>query len=123
METYNLELVRGNTKTYEIQFQKDGSPIDITGWTVFFTVKSVYDLPDTLPDAGAILKKDITSHSDPENGKTLISLSYQETATLKAGQTMLYDITVKDDSGKIYTVVLGNLVVTEKVTQRTEPTP
>lgn len=45
-----------------------GVAIDITGSTVYFTVKRIIDQDET--DADAVIKKDITVHSDPLNGLT-----------------------------------------------------
>ena len=39
-----LLIYKKSTKTYEIQFKKDGGVVDITGWTIYFTVKSLWKI-------------------------------------------------------------------------------
>ena len=74
----DLTIPKNTTKSYEIQIQQNGVPIDITGWIVFFTVKErMIDGDDK-----AIIKKTITSHTDPTQGKTIISLTAATAARL-----------------------------------------
>lgn len=70
-----------STTTYSIALV----PVDITGYTFLFTVKS--KISDS--DANAIIKKEITSHSDPTNGVTEIVLV--ETDTQDLSGVYLYD--------------------------------
>ena len=58
-------------------FTKNSLPVDLTGKTVLFTIKKRSDI--SINDDNAILKKDITSHIDPEKGITLISLTPDDT--------------------------------------------
>ena len=69
-----------------------GSPLDITGHTFLFTVKN--KLNDS--DDNAIIKKVITSHSDPTNGITEITLEPADTND-KAGN-YFYDYQWLDTS-------------------------
>ena len=50
-----LTIIWGNTKTYNLTITDGTNPIDITGATVFFTIKK--NLEDS--DDDAIIKKDI----------------------------------------------------------------
>ena len=77
-----------STTTYSIA----SVPIDITGYTFLFTVKS--KISDT--DASAIIKKTITSHSDPTNGVTQIALV--ESDTEDQSGSYLYDFQRLDTS-------------------------
>ena len=62
-----LKIKRGDTKTYTLYFvDEDEAPIDITGWTVFFTAKN----KPSDNDASAVISKTITSHSNPTAGET-----------------------------------------------------
>ncbi len=111
----DIEVTRGDDKRWSLLLtRRDSTPHNITGWTVFFTVKSAV----TDPDASAKIAKNITSHASPLNGLTLIDLSASDTASLPVG-TYYYDIQVKTDAGKIYTVQKGKFVIDYDVTIRT----
>ena len=66
----HLSVPKNTSKIYELQFTVDDLPLSIDGWTIYFTVKR--NLTDS--DDDAIIKKDITSHTDATNGKTQILL-------------------------------------------------
>ncbi len=76
------------TTTYSIA----AVPLDITGYTFLFTVKS--KASDT--DANAIIKKVLTTHSDPTNGVTEIPILEADTEDLSA--VYLYDYQRLDGS-------------------------
>ena len=88
-----LKVFRKTTKKYELQFKKEGIVEDITGWTIYFTVKE--KMEDT--DENAKISKKITSHSDPTNGKTLIELTVAN-LDLPLGN-YYYSIDFLDDEG------------------------
>ena len=98
----NLTVYRGDDKTINLTF-KDGSAvaIDITDWTVFFTVKE----DRAVPDAQADLQKVVTVHTDPDAGLSAITLDATDTDDLSGNY--FYDIQVRTDEGKIMTVLSG----------------
>ena len=110
----NLELVQSTTKIYEVQFKKDGTNLDITGWTIFFTAKD--KMTDT--DGEAVIKKTITVHTDAVNGKTTIELTASDTNVNP--KSYVFDIKYKDDCSpaNIGVIIQGKLTVTRIVTQR-----
>lgn len=109
-----LEMVRGDSKTYTLLFRDENDAcVDITGWTIFFTVKQ--NAGQTDDDAK--IKKDITVHTDPLNGQSAIELTPSDTANLLGGY--LYDIQYKDTTGKIQTIVEGIFSVSKDITRRT----
>ena len=108
----DLDIVRTTTKTFEISFTKDGLAQDITGWTIYFTVKK--DMKEIDDDAE--IQKDVTSHSDAINGKTLIELSSTDTA-LDAG-SYYYDIKYKDDDNNSGILFSGRIRFIQPVTRR-----
>lgn len=113
-----LTVIRGDTKTYNLTFKdSDGDPIDITGYTVFFTVKSKPD--NQLDDASALISKTIENHTDPTNGVTQIALSPDDT-NISSGN-YLYDIQIKDAAGGIHTPSMypDNFVIKADITRRT----
>lgn len=115
MATNNLSIIRGDDKYYNLTFTDGtGSAIDITNWTIYFTVKS--NLSDT-DDSNALIQKDVSSHTDPTNGKTRVHLTHGDTDLTKGDY--YYDIQVKKDNGDIITVVNGIFEVAYDVTRRT----
>jgi hypothetical protein len=113
MNQTNLFIKRGDTKTYTLYFEDDNDVrLDITGWTIFFTVKANVDDLDTA----AYIKKTITSHTNPTNGETQISLTSSDTSEVG---NYIYDIQYKSNIGTIKTVLEGYLSIAKDVTQRT----
>jgi len=109
-----LTIIRGDTTTYTVTLTDSaGDPIDITGYTFFMTVKKSKDDKDD----DAIITEDVTSHSDPTNGVTVITLS--STDTNVAPGIYYYDIQYKDTSDNIKTVLYGVFEVLVDYTRRT----
>lgn len=114
IQKYNLVGVRGDSWSRTINFKNQaGSPIDITGWEIFFTVKTA--LSDT--DTNAVLQKNITSHTDPLNGLSAISFTAAETNNVSGKYH--YDIQVKKSDGTIKTYLYGEITFLEDSTRRT----
>lgn len=107
----DIFIVRGDNHTITVTF----SDTDITGATVFFTVKSAIDA--AADDSAASITKDVTSHSDPTNGVTLISLSNSDT-NITPG-LYYYDIQLKTAGGSIVSVPPRRLEIISDVTRRT----
>lgn len=107
----NLTLFSNTTKAYELRFTRNGIPEDITGWTVYFTVKE----EENDADNDAVIKKDITSHTDPTNGITLIQLTTSDTD--REG-SFRYDIKFKDDEGNSDILLWGEISFVKPITQR-----
>ncbi len=110
----DLVIMKKTTKIYEVLFKDPDTGIkeNITDWTLYFTVK--LNMLDT--DANAKISKDITTHEDAVNGKTIIELSVIDT-DLDAG-IYYYDIKYKDDDDNIGILFSGRLKIAEPVTQR-----
>ncbi len=109
----NLVIYSQTTKTYEL-IVKDTEydrAKDITGWTIYFTCKE--NMIDA--DDNAKIKKDITSHSDPTNGKTLIELTITDTNLIGSYH---YDIKYKDDEGNTGILYRGRINFEKPVTTR-----
>jgi hypothetical protein len=114
IEQVCLQIKRGDTWSRTMYFQDaNGSPIDITGWTIFFTVKAK---ADDL-DAAAVILKTITVFSDPSAGEAEISLTSTDTAQTIA--SYLFDLQVKTNLGEIITVLEGIITITKDITIRT----
>lgn len=90
----DLTIYEGEDKAWNITISDSGgTPIDITGYSFLFVVKA--KASDEDPEA--IIKKIITSHPDPTNGVTQISVLEADTED-KHGK-YLYDLQMEDDSG------------------------
>lgn len=109
-----IEVYRGDHYIRTLTF-KDSSKdaIDITSYTVFFTVKT----NKTDSDDNALIKKTITSHTDATNGITTLTLTDSDT-DLAIG-THYYDIQIKDGSGNIITLTDGEFEIKQDITTRT----
>jgi len=108
-----LSVGRKTTNTYKMTFTTNGSVQDITGWTIFFTIKkNVSQL-----DSAALISKTITTHSDPTQGISLLVLSSSDT-DISSGN-YVYDIRFKDTSNNIYAISPDNFIVLDYITQRT----
>lgn len=109
----DLEIKRGDSKTYTIKFRdKDNNPVDISGWTVYFTVKE--NLGQT--DENAKIKKDVTVHSNPLNGETQIALTSTDTNLVG---NYIFDIQYKNMVNEIKTIVEGFITFAKDITRRT----
>lgn len=110
----SLNIFRGDDVTIKVTVKdSDGNAIDITGYTFWLTAKKQED--DT--DANAVMQKEVTSHTDEENGKTAIELSNSDTDV--DVESYYYDIQMKDDSDKITTLVKGTMNVKQDITSTT----
>lgn len=109
-------LFRGDSREYSLVFTDSaGTAIDISGWKVYFTLKK-----NALKnDDNAPLKKDVTDHEAPTEGKTKIVLAPSDTNTLQPGD-YVFDIQVKKPNGDVITVVKGELKLEADVTRRTD---
>jgi hypothetical protein len=77
----DLNIQRGNpysaTLTVTDTTVTPAVAYNLTGKTVFFTLKNLND--ESADDTAAVIKKDITSHTNPTGGITTLSLSTVET--------------------------------------------
>jgi len=95
-----LSIYEGEDKTWDVTLTDgSGDPIDITGYTFLFVVKS--KISDE--DDAAIIKKVITSHSDPTHGVTQIIIVEAETEDING--KYVYDFQMEDLAG-LRTVLL-----------------
>ncbi|NMD01492.1 MAG: BppU family phage baseplate upper protein [Bacteroidales bacterium] len=110
-----LRIKRGTiyTATLTITNSVTGLPYDITGKTVFFTVKKPGE-HNATDDSTYIIKKDLTTHSDPTSGNTTLSLT--ATDTLVNAGTYVWDCKV---SGTNLNTDSGICIIEDTVTKRT----
>lgn len=73
-----LEIQKGNICSVTLTFKdEDGDAYDLTDKTVFFTMKDLDDFE--TDDDDAIITKDISSHTDPTGGITILTLTATQT--------------------------------------------
>ena len=107
-------IYRGDNNSYTLSFKDStNSPIDITGWKIYFTMKQRLD----QLDSEACLRTDVTTHDDEINGLSSIHLSNGQTDLLIPG-IYFYDIQVKKADHTILTIVSGQIEVKADVTRR-----
>ena len=95
-----LKITRGDDKDIEVRF-----PFDLTGSTVYFTVKPDATVTEDDPDDdNAVIKAQESAHAhenaDPVNGVTVITLSAAVTAAAPVGEDYVYDLQLIDAGGK-----------------------
>jgi len=116
----NLDpLVRGDDWTIKLTLTSGGSPIDITGYTFYFTLKSDID----VADVSAELQVTATSGSpDAANGIVYIVVDNTDTYSLDP-RTYNYDVQQTDDVGNVTTILIGKVKVEKDVTRTTGTSP
>lgn len=108
-----LEIIRGDDTTISATItNQDDEAVNLTGATVFFTVKR----RKTDSDADALIAKEVTSHTTPASGQTDIELTNEDT-DIRPG-AYLYDLQVKDNEDRIISINYGTLRVKTDITRR-----
>jgi len=80
-----------------IEFSQDWVAVDITWYTVIFTVKEKSDILED--DTWAVIKITNTVHEDPTHWRTIITISKTDTADLLWDYK--YDIVLVDGDDKV----------------------
>ena len=108
-----LLFIRGDDVNRKLTFtDKNGDPINITGWTVSFTMKK----NTNDGDDDAIYKVDIVNHL-PETGSTNLSILKSVTKDWPIG-CWSYDIQIEKANGIVRTILLNSAEVIKDVTRR-----
>jgi hypothetical protein len=111
----DLTWTRGDSGRLDVSVkQADGTAYDITGATLFLTVKTAL----SVADASATIRKEVTAHDDAAAGESHFDLATTDNPT--AG-TFYYDVQLKTSDSKIYTLFGGLWKVLADVTARTAP--
>jgi hypothetical protein len=113
-----IKIIKRDSYSFPITFEEaDGTPLDITGYTIFFTVKTLANADN--PDTSAIIQKDITTHTHADAGESLIELTTTDTDQT-AGE-YLYDVQIKSPTGAITSCESGEFEIMQDITKRTVP--
>lgn len=114
MVSTSLSMIRGDSKTFNVHLRDGaGVDIDITDWTIFFTVKRAEKDTDTT----AVIKKDVTVHTDATHGQTSIMLTPSDTSSLPPVR-YVYDIQSKSDTNIVITLAKGVFTIEADITRR-----
>jgi hypothetical protein len=105
-------LVRGDDWTFKLTITSSGSPVDITGYSYWFTLKT----SDTDADPGALQTTTVAAGADALNGIIYVTAANADTIGITPG-TFYYDIQQVDDLGAITTLLLGKVKVVRDITQ------
>lgn len=109
-----MEVIRRDDCDFELTFKDvDGNVINLTGSTVFFTVKRHVDDDDD----DAVISKTITSFEDPTSGVALLQLS--KTDTDLPAKAYYFDVQLVDSGGKVSSSQAGRFIVSQDITVRT----
>ena len=106
----NLVINAGATfsQQFDLAQSDDSSPLNLTGFTIAGQIRK---------HAGSSNSVSFTASAmDALNGLILISLTPEETASLKTGRHV-YDIVITDSAGDKTRVVEGSVLVREGVTR------
>lgn len=113
----NFSMTRGDSSAYTLTFtQSNGSAYNITGWTITFTLKTSYDLPDSQKT----FQKIVSVHTDPTHGISTLSLAPADTQLLPS-RNYDYDIVVNTGTDT-YTILKGKFDLQYDVTWGTAGT-
>jgi hypothetical protein len=111
----DLTWTRGDSGRLDVTVKEsDGTAYDLTGCTLFLTVKNAL----TDADSAAVIRKEVTSHDDAEAGESHFDLLTTDNAT---AATRFYDVQLKTSDAKIYTLFGALWKVLSDVTTRTAP--
>jgi len=107
----NILIYRGDDEAFKLTFTDSaGSAVDITGYTVWMTVKT----NETDTDANAQIQKKVTSHTNASGGISQVDMTDDDT-DISIG-TYYYDIQIKDGSGLITTILKAKFIVEQDIT-------
>lgn len=112
----DITIIRGDTQTVGVTFtDSTGAAVNLTDCTVFFTVKNKCDIGKDSDDC-ALIRKTVTSHSDPTHGITSVPLT--STDTNLAEGDYYWDLQVKTLSNNISSTIKGIFKIVNDVTKR-----
>ena len=112
----NLVSFRGDDLGIKVSFEDmNDAPINITGWTIFLTIKKTRDDKDAV----AVVKMDESDIPNPTLGELLIVIPSSVTVNLKG--SYWYDIQIKKADNTIQTITHGSISFERDVTRRNVP--
>ena len=113
MNNVDLALVKSDSKTYTLTIKNDGVAVDISGWSLYFTVKNSFeDL-----DVNAIITKNVIFPANASSIAGIGYLSLTKTDTDVALGNYKYDMKLIDNSTSRQTFLRGkyNIIPTARL--------
>ena len=112
-------IYRGDTIIIEAAINQGGEPINITGYSIWFTAK-----PNIANNDGTsgVVQKTLVSGiavTDAPTGRIRITIAPADTAQISQTTTYECDVQVKSPSGEVTTAARGTMKVELDVTQST----
>ncbi len=114
--TGDISVTRGVDVAFSVTFKANDVAVDLTGYTVYFTVRKNQDVTD-LTDSEAIISQEYTSIANPATGIVTISLSKTELKQ-NVGE-YFYGIDFKNGSGAVTKGFEGKFNITYNSANRT----
>ena len=112
----DLTWTRGDSGRLDVVVkQADGTAYNLTGATLFLTVKTAL----SVADASATISKTVTTHDDAAAGESHFDITGGATPDNLTAGTYYYDVQLKDSTAKVYTLFGGQWRVLGDVTLRT----
>jgi len=110
----NYNVKRGDTLKFRFTFTytDTGLPVNISAWTIWFTLKK----NENDPDSSAIVQKQFKSFTDPTNGITSITAATSSETYGLLGK-YFYDVQYKDGSGDVRTPDSGTIIFERDITR------
>lgn len=117
--SFSFARKRGDTISIALTISRNGSAIDLTGATIWFTAKEAVE----DADVDAVFQKttaDGITIDDAPNGRATVVIEPADTAALGDDPvTLLCDVQVEEADGTTSTVAEGVLRITPDVTRAT----
>jgi hypothetical protein len=107
-------LVRGDDWTIKLVITSNGTPVNITGYSFWFTLKADID----TADPGNLQVTASSTGSNATSGILYINVSSTLTGNL-IPQTYNYDIQQIDTGNKVQTLLIGKVKVVKDITRST----
>jgi hypothetical protein len=114
--TGDISVTRGVDVAFSVTFKANDVAVDLTGYTVYFTVRKNQDVTDA-DDSEAIISQEYTSIANPATGIVTISLSKTELKQ-NVGE-YFYGIDFKNGSGAVTKGFEGKFNITYNSANRT----
>jgi len=108
------DFYRGDTLKYNLVItDKDSNPVDLTGSTIWLTMKS----DPSVDDTSAEIQQSVSTHTDASNGKTTVVVPNTTTDTLTPSSTLYYDFQWVTPSDEVTTIMSGKVKVLRDITR------
>ena len=109
----DLILKRGDSYTFQLAFRDQNDfPLNISGATVYFTMKSKIGLSDNEAE----MQIETATHIDEGNGITRVSITPADWGQIEDGK-YYYDFQIITSSGIVKTTQEGVVKVTNDITK------